>query len=109
MITYATGIEDQLEVVPGSGGSAKALLYRGNQVTGNTPEVARWLSFKGVSFDFQKPVTFRWTARRNFPAPGATLLIDISDGASGPLVRILVDQDDGKITLVKILAPMQVK
>ena len=99
-ITFISEIEGQLEVVASTAsGSGKALQYKGSSISSSIPATNTWLNFKSKSSNFVNPVTFIWSARRNFPSSGADLLVDISDGSAILAARIKISHD-GTVRLI---------
>lgn len=102
-ITFISEIEGQLEVVSSTAsGSSKALQYKGNSISSSVSGHSAWLGFKAKSSNFAKPVTFLWSARRNFPSSGADLFVDISDGSGILAARIKISHD-GTVSLISDL------
>ena len=102
-ITFISEINGQLEVVASSAsGSSKALRYRGNSISSTVSGHSAWLGFKAKSSNFAKPVTFVWSARRDFPSSGANLIVDISDGSAVLAARIKISHD-GTVRLISDL------
>jgi hypothetical protein len=102
-ISFITEIEGQLEVVASTAsGSSKALQYKGSNISSSVSGHSAWLGFKAKSSNFAKPVTFLWSARRNFPSSGAGLFVDISDG-SGILAARIEIAHDGTVRLISDL------
>ena len=99
-ISYIPEIETQLEVIVSpTDPSEKALQYESVSPSGSTSGHSSWLGFRAVSTDFAKPVTFMWTARKNFTIGGPDLYIDCSDGSGIVAARIKI-LNNGDVILV---------
>jgi hypothetical protein len=102
-VTFISEIEGQLEVIASpASGSSKALQYKGSSISSSVSGHSAWLGFKAKSSNFAKPVTFVWSARRNFPSSGANLIVDIADGSAVLAARIKISHD-GTVRLISDL------
>jgi hypothetical protein len=79
--------------------SEKALQYESVSPSASTSGHSCWLGFRAISTDFTKPVTFIWTARKNFNIGGPDLYIDCSDGSGIVAARIKI-LNNGDVILV---------
>lgn len=100
-ITYASEIENQLEVIatPGSSGN-KSVQYQGLTPAGSIGGHGAWVSFKGKSSNFSNLITFSWVAQKDFSGFGSGMLIDISDGSGIVAARIKIE-GNGDVLLIK--------
>lgn len=99
-ISYIPEIETQLEVIASPANpSEKALEYQSVSPSGSTSGHSSWLGFRATSTNFAKPVTFIWTARKNFTIGGPDLYIDCSDGSGVVAARIKI-LNNGNVILV---------
>ncbi len=103
-ITYISEIETQLKVIATiSHPSEKSLEYKSVAPSGSVSGHSSWLGFNAVSTNFAKPVTFLWTAQKNFNSGGPDLYIDCSDGSGIVAARILI-LSNGHVILVNNIA-----
>jgi len=103
-LNYIGEIETQLEVIGSPSDPAKkALRYESVAPSGSTSGHSSWLGFRAKSTDFANPVTFIWTARKNFNPGGPDLYIDCSDGSGIVAARIKI-LNNGDVILVDNIA-----
>jgi hypothetical protein len=103
-ITYAPEIETQLEVIVSPSNPAqKSLQYRSVSPSGSIGGHGSWLAFRAKSTNFAKPVTYIWSAQKNFNAGGSGLNIDCSDGMGVVAARIRI-LNNGNVVLVDDIA-----
>jgi hypothetical protein len=101
-ISFATEIENQLEVIATPAASAKSVEYRGNPPAGSISGHNAWISFKAKSSNFVNPVTFVWSGRIA-SLTSESLSIDLSDGSGVVAARIRIE-DNGTVILVTDIA-----
>ncbi len=99
---YAAEIENQLEVIATPGSSSKSVEYQGNTPTGSISGHSAWITFKGKSSNFAKPVTFTWSGAIT-SLSSESLYIDLSDGSGVVAARIKIS-DNGTVRLVSDIA-----
>ena len=102
-MTYVTEVENQLTILVTPGyPTQKSLEYQSIFPTGSVSPGSGWITFKGKSSNFSKPITFTWTAQKSFSSSAQYMYIDISDG-SGILaarLKILANGDLLNVTQI---------
>ena len=103
-ILYVPEIETQLNIVATtSHPSEKSLEYKSVVPSGIISGHSGWLSFRAQSTNFVRPITFIWTAQKNFSSGGPHLYIDCSDGSGVVAARIRI-LNNGHVVLVNNIA-----
>ncbi len=104
-MSYVAEIENQLDVVATvSHPSEKSVEYKSVSPSGPISGHNAWLGFNAKSTDFAKPVTFLWTATKNFHSGGPALYIDCSDGSGVVAARLKIENNGDLILVEDILA-----